>query len=36
MKPFNFNEGSREQTRCEAVARARFYRWQAPGRSLSQ
>lgn len=33
MKPFNFNEGSREQTRCEAVARARFHRWQAPGRS---
>lgn len=33
MKPFNFNEGSREQTRREAVARARFHRWQAPGRS---
>ena len=33
MKPFNFNEGSREQTRCEAVAQARFHRWQAPGRS---
>ena len=25
MKPFNFNEGSREQTRREAVARARFH-----------
>lgn len=33
MKPFNFNEGSREQTRREAVARARFHRWQAPGSS---
>lgn len=33
MKPFNFNEGSREQTRREAVARARFHRWQVPGRS---
>ena len=33
MKPFNFNEGSREQTRREALARARFHRWQAPGRS---
>lgn len=33
LKPFNFNEGSREQTRREAVARARFHRWQAPGRS---
>ena len=33
MKPFNFNEGSREQPRREAEARARFHRWQAPGRS---
>lgn len=33
MKPFNFNEGNQEQTRREAVARARFHRWQAPGRS---
>ena len=34
MKPFNFNDGSREQIRRDAQARARFHRWQAPGRSL--
>ena len=33
MKPFNFNDGSREQIRRDAQARARFHRWQAPGRA---
>ena len=33
MKPFNFNDGSREQIRRDALARARFHRWQAPGRA---
>ena len=33
MKPFNFNEGSRENIRRSAEERARFHRWQVPGRS---
>ena len=33
MKPFNFNDGSREQIRRDAQARARFHRWQALGRA---
>ena len=33
MKPFNFNDGSREQERRNAQAWARFHRWRVPGRS---
>ena len=33
MKSFNFNDGSREQIRRNAQARARFHRWQASGRA---
>lgn len=33
MKPFNFNEDSRAQTRRAAEERSRIHRWQVPGRS---
>ncbi|OUQ78759.1 hypothetical protein [Flavonifractor sp. An100] len=33
MKPFNFNEGSREQIWRTTRERARIHRWQAQGRS---
>ena len=33
MKTFNFNEGSRENIWRSAEERARFHRWQVPGRS---
>ena len=33
MKPFNFNEDSRAQTRRAAEERSRIHRWQVPGSS---